>query len=275
MGNLSRIERGERLPDWYTFERLMQRLGERPEKYYKHIVTSEMKRILDTKDEIVKKIQETRYTEAECLLKELEADSAFDNDIQFVLKIKSSLAIFLEKDYRKAYELAVQGLQVTIALFDETKINKYLLTYDEVILINTISVVYFFEGNIGKSLEILLLLKSSLDTNYFDETEKVRTYSALLYNISKYMAHLEQYVECVDICNEGIEFCRKHREAFYPPMFHYSKGYSLFNLKQVDACKKSFSLSLSLYWGSERNAEYTLLKNNLITDLNLDIPTIE
>jgi transcriptional regulator with XRE-family HTH domain len=75
ISELSRIERGLRRPAWFTFEKLLQRLGEDPHKYYSDIVTIEEKRVIDLKEKIHKcLIQKTdeAFAEARVLLAELE-----------------------------------------------------------------------------------------------------------------------------------------------------------------------------------------------------------
>ena len=175
-GTLSRIERGLRRPDWFTFERLMQRLGEDPIKYYTDIVNIEDKQIIDLKEKIHKCLlmkTEEGFKEAETFLIQLEQRGANNLVRQYALYVKASLASH-RGQHNKSLSLAVRGIRVTVPHFDEDKIDTYILSMDEVRLINIIANKYAALSYEQKCLDIQLKLIASMDMGYTDDDEKLK-----------------------------------------------------------------------------------------------------
>jgi len=240
---LSRIERGERRPRWYVFQRLMQRLGENPDRYYVDYVTVENKRISDAKEKVKQLLRERTEEndrEAETLISELEQDETFmiEDNTQFLLECKASLA-FHRQDYQATYEHATTAIKVSKPDFDEDKIDMYILTYDEIQLINQIASAHAHISSLEKSAEIFIKLKVVLDKHYLDDSKFPRIYMTLLANISKALGLLARYEECMEICDVGISFCKVHGDASFYPDFLLNKACCLLSLgnRQQDALR--------------------------------------
>lgn len=272
---LSRIERGLCRPDWYTFERLMQRLGENPQIYFTDIATIQDKYIMDLKNKLNNLLREKddkSKIEVETLINELESNKDFKKGInlQFLLLSKATHA-FNCKDYNSMYYHAVEALKITKPDFDEEKINTYILFFDEIKLINQIAVSYSFLTSVEKSTEILLKLKTSIDKGYVDGDEKIKTYIPLLYNITKNLGLLKRFGESIPICDTGIELCLTHRNSFYYPMFLFNKAYCLLHLDKkqegIDFLEKIYALLT----GYERFAELSKIESYVEKEFGISI----
>ena len=226
--SLSRIERGLRRPDWYTFELLMQRLGEDPRKYCSDIVTANDMCVMNIKhklDSLLRDHSDQGQSEAEQLILELKQDEDFQKGrgAQFLLMAEAAIS-HRNKDYEKMYYHATNALKINRPHFDENKISTYILLDDEVMLINQIAIAQFQLLSFEKGTEILLKLKESLDNHYMSDKEKQKKYIGLLYNISKNLGMLKEYEQCIPICDSGIELCKKQFNAYHYPLFLFHKA---------------------------------------------------
>lgn len=253
---LSRIERGLRRPDWFTFEKLMQRLGEDPNKYYTDIATKKDMQIIDTKINLKNLLRDKKDDEARTLIAELENTEDFKEgkNLQFLLKVKSALA-FRQKDYESMYNYAVEAIKITKPDFEEEKIDTYILFYDEIILINQISTALFFISSVEKATDTLLKLKASMDKCYADDDEKVKTYITILYNITKNLGLLKRYEESLEICDIGIVLCQKYQNAFLHPMLLFNKAYCLLYSGKKEEGINILQKVYALFLGYDRLAE--------------------
>ncbi|MDR1663949.1 MAG: helix-turn-helix transcriptional regulator [Clostridiales bacterium] len=275
LDSLSRIERGQRRPDWYIFERLMQRLGENPRKYYSDVATAEEKKIIDQKDaitELLRKKTAEGDEQARRMVARLETDGNYKEGInrQFLLRARSILA-FHEKHYQSMYDYAAEGLKITIPEFDEEKIDTYALSFDEIKLVNQIAVARNFLTSMEKSTEILLKLKSAVDKGYADGEEKAKTYISLLYNITKNLGLLKKHDEAIALCDDGIALCQKHRDSFYHPLFLINKGSGFIFLDKKAEGAGMLKTARSLLRGFNRLSELETLENYANTEFGIKL----
>lgn len=104
-------------------------------------------------------------------------------------------------------------------------------------------------GGVTQGIEIWLKLKESLDRFYFNEAEKVKAYCMVVYNLSTFMGRSERYKEALEMCVQGLAFCKKHREAYFPPLLWFNKACDLFYEGETERCKEAFSRAFSLFYG--------------------------
>jgi tetratricopeptide (TPR) repeat protein len=232
--HLTRVERGSRAPSRWVFKQLMERLGENPDKYYTDVVTVEDRRIVGLKDQLKALLQE--YTEkangrAETLIETLEDDEAFDTkeNRQFLWMSKATLA-FNRGRYEQLHECATKALLETKAHFDVDKIDTYFLSCDEIWLVNQIGIASFFTHSIEESTNIFRKLRTIIEKGCIEGDEMIHTYAALLYNLSKNLGILNNYGECLEVCDKGIEWCIKCRESYRYPLLIFHKACCLLSL---------------------------------------------
>lgn len=269
---LSRIERGLRRPDWYTFERLMQRLGEDPRKYYTDIITAKDKQILDKRDNLKHLLRDKNDNEAETLIKDLEQTKEFKEGVhlQFLLYAKAALA-FIKNDYNNMYNYASEGIKITKLNFKEEKIDTYILFHDEIMLINQIATAHSFISSIENSTDILLKLKVSIDKGFIKGDETIKTYISILYNLTKNLGILKRYDESVLICDIGIELCQKHRYSYLHPMLLFNKVCCLLYLGKKEEGISILKKAYALFIGYDRLAELSAIENYVETEFGINI----
>lgn len=285
---LSRIERGERVPSRWVFEQLMQRLGENPKNYFTDVVTTEDKKIADLKSELrdllyvslhdlpsIKSDQCNRKRIDE-LIEKMEQDKAFvtKENQQFLMRSKASLALVLE-NYDDVYKYAMEALRVTRPNFDEDKIEEYALSLDEIWLVNQVAIAHFHFGSIEKSTDIFFELQVAIEKRYIDGDEMIYTYSTLLYNLSKNLGILKRYEECLDICDKGIDWCRKHRDSFHHPLLLATKAFCLFMFDEREEGLTLLKRAYALFIGLERHMELLQARSYAEKEFDVIISSIE
>jgi len=209
------------------------------------------------------------------LMGELDQDKNFSTkeNQQFLLRSKASLAFNLKK-HEDARAYVLKALRVTRPNFDEGKIGTYALSLDEIFLTNQLAVVYFLEESIEKSTDVFLALKEAVDGNYIESDEVISTYSGLLYNLSKNLGLLKRYEEALDVCNNGIDWCDKHRKFFHYPLFLYNKANALFYLGEKEDGRKLLEKAFALFWGFGRYAELSFIKMSMKEKFDIDIDSL-
>ena len=239
-GELGKYERGERQPRWDKFEKIMQRHGEDPHKYYQGYALTEQDREWTEKKNRLKFLAREENPEniekSEALIHELEQDECFSKsklNRQFLLYTKALLSYHCE-EYKTMYDTAYEGIKITKPLFDEDKIDTYVLFFDEIQLVNLIAISHFHISSIERSTNVFLKLKKCLDSGYVDEEEKSKTYIRILFNLSNNLGQLGRYDECISICEIGIEFCGKYQHSHHYPLFLFNKGVCLICLDRKE-----------------------------------------
>jgi len=264
---LSRIESGKQRPHWDTFAKIMQRLGEDPNKYYpQYSLTKQDKKYSKIKDELKYLLREKTddaNVKAETLIRELEEESFCKKMLnqQFILKTKALLA-FNRKDYKATLDYATKGITISKPNFHEDKIDSYALYYDEIALINLIaSAQSFLSSSLTTSTNIWLKLKSCIDMGYVDEDEKSRTYVRILYNLAKNLGLLKRYDECISLCDEGIVLFKKRLDIFHFPLFLINKGYCLLCLDEKEEGMIHLKQAHAFLRASERLEELSMMES--------------
>ncbi|MCL2603221.1 MAG: helix-turn-helix transcriptional regulator [Defluviitaleaceae bacterium] len=273
---ISRIERNIRRPCWFVFEKIMQRLGEDPQKYFTSIASIEEMKIIDIKNNIqllLRKKTEGALKEAEVKLEELSVRGGEYNLIkQHVMYVKSVLA-FYRKDFNAMLAYAKAAVILTRHDFNENK-TFMLLTMDEIIAINNIALAYFNLEFIDKAVDILLNLKSSLDIQHTVEEERTKIYIQVTYNLTKYLGLLKRYDESILHCDEGIHLCEIHWQYYYLPLLLGNKMYACFYLNRQEEGKNLAKRVIALFEGLEKHKELAMLEKFLRDEFGLERETL-
>ncbi|MCL2840756.1 MAG: helix-turn-helix domain-containing protein [Defluviitaleaceae bacterium] len=274
---LGKYERGERRPNWTTFEKLMQRLGEDPISHYKgYSLTAKDREFAEKKNKLKiltrdNKIENT--IEVESMVFHLEQNEFFIRDKfnrQFLLSIKAILA-FHQKNYQKMYDFAYEGIKITKLNFNEDKIDTYALFFVEIQLILQIATAHTFITSLAKSTDILFNLKKCMDNGYVDEEEKSKTYMRVLFNLSNKLGQLKRYDECYSICEVGIEFCEKYQNSHLIPMLLFNKGCCLLGLGKRKEGIAILIDAYALFKAFKRNTELFMIEAYVEAEFNVKI----
>lgn len=182
-------ENGERIPDFLTYQGLMQRLGRTTRDFTYYLSEDEYRYLIWTNKARIA-IKERNWEELENLL-QISRNIVYkcNENIQrqYRIFLEGILAIEKNNDIIKAAELATQALMVTKPNFDWTIQNMGRLTEIE---INLMLLCIVFNGeretqNEAKQIKLLKSLIEYVKHNLSDEKERIQTQAKLVYILLK------------------------------------------------------------------------------------------
>jgi len=242
---LHRIEKGDQSPNIFVFMRLIQRLGFESEKFFVGAFTKTEIDFFNLYYEAEALIMGGKFDEAIPKIDTLEK-AGFDlgkvggDKIreQMILVLKFNVSQNKNEDPINRKEAIKKTIHLTISAFDETKISEYMLSYDEIALLNMLATAYGDVGNSDKEIDILHQLKKSIDKYYLDEYEKSRGYTLTLFNLSSALGYAERHSEVIEICDIAIKYCVEHRRLYLLPHLKFNKACALFYSGNKDKYKQ-------------------------------------
>ncbi len=270
---LSRIESGEINPSYYLLSHLVERLGCEVSKFGANI-TSAAEMSFVNKYEMIKDLLISReFLQAEMRLEELEQEffspsqkkkkkvnsikaeqieeesAVISEKIkrQLLLCAKSAIAFETNQDEDEILRMIEEAINLTIPNFGEENIRTYLLSFNEISLIEQLAFIHRRKGNMQKAIGIFYSLIESLDKYYFDEYEKSKAYCLTLYNLSSHLGQIENHNEVLKVCDLGIQYCRKHSRLRILPNIAFNKACALYFLDEKSEYKE---LIIQAYYSS-------------------------
>lgn len=223
---LSRIENGERMPTQNHLETLLQRLGYSDMMLQSYgdgtdFVVHEMK------FKIRQAYIENDATKAQELLQQFKTLVAKPTaiDEQFVLLYE---VLLYPQRYSK--EESLEELEKALLLTcPRYKLGNFpfLLSYEEIILLNNIATFSADCGHRKEAIDILYGIVGYYDTHIVIAEEAMRTETLVFYNLSKYLGLENRYDECVAICEQGIQCAKKTGRCLFFAQTLYNKAWAL------------------------------------------------
>lgn len=236
---LSRIENGTRRPTQANLEMILQRLGYSDfmmynlvskDEFYLHDLKYRIRQAYINGDiELGKKLMD----EFEKLLKEPS-----QTDIQFEIMYNT---ILYSEEYSAEEKLLrfEKALRITCPRYG-TGNAFYMLSFEEIILLQNIAICYAQLDNMDKCISIFYSVLEFYDKHIVNKEEELRMKPAILYNLTRALIETERYEECVKICKLGIEMSQTTGRC---PMFAltlYHMGFALHSLERIEESKKYF-----------------------------------
>jgi len=231
VSTLSKIERGLQIPTRATFEALMERLGVSPH-LYPSFSNEKDRASFELQHEFNEAYAKSDYAEAERVLNELDGMSDLDRAHEsFILTsrllLKQRKRLLEPKDAIKEFE---QIIKLYIRNFSIGKIKKYLLTKNDINLLNALAVAYYESGDSQTAIKILYELAEFIRNKVTDREGFSIIYTKILYNLSSYVGMSNNHEEVLRICTIAIEDCVKYSRYRYFSHLIFNKGCSLINL---------------------------------------------
>lgn len=245
-GWLSKIENGTRMPDAVIAEALLKRLGLEPHQYIRY--TSEEELEIHNLKYLIRKCHGFSEDAKEHFirLKQLWKDKQLHTlDKQFL--ILGETIFEKEAQPQSALESFIEAIHLTRPSFDKEKICKYLLSDEEIIIINNIALNQNSLGNREEAVDLLSCLKEYMEKTKMDYESRRRTYPLVLFNLARWQREKGAYAACLENCERGIEFCKKYNLLFLFPNFLFHKGCALASLAVREEICSYFSVSYRLF----------------------------
>jgi len=223
---LSRIENGERMPTQNHLEMLLQRVGY-SDMMLENYVDEEDFLAHDLRFKIRQAHIEGNTEVARGLLLQLESlgRACSKLDSQFIML--HNILLFPERytNESRLRELE-KALRITHPKYTQDNIL-YLLSYEEVVLLNNIATAYATCGQRKVAVDILYGIINYYDTHIVNIEENLRTETMTIYNLSKWLGLENRYNECIKICDRGIALAKKTGRASCFALTLYNKAWAL------------------------------------------------
>lgn len=245
VSTLSRIERGERMPDRKTAEYLFTRLGLAAPaglvpmtkvEYERFCIEVQIRRNIGERDYEIKSLLE-RYRNLSKKMNILEE--------QFY-KLYHAIYAY-EKEglsHEKTRELLIEAMLLSFENYSlNTDLTGHLLSETEIVTLNNIASETYFIGEKENAIMLMTFLKNYLQNPIFESEIKTALYSMILFNLCNWIGLEGRHLESLALAEEGISFDTTHGRLNYFPFHIFNKGYCLSMLGQKDDGKKYIDLA--------------------------------
>lgn len=205
---LSRIENGTRMPTKNNFEVLLQRLGY-SDAVSDHFVDKQDFQLHNLKYDIRQAYIAHNLQKCKELLDEFKGliKNPTNIDEQFV--ILYDVIINLNKySNKQVIDLLEKAIRLTYPNFNTESVS-FLLSYEELTILNNIAVSYAIDEQIKKAIDIFYNLKKFYDLHVVNIEEALRTKLMVLTNLIQALDIAGRYDECIEIADEVIKACKE------------------------------------------------------------------
>lgn len=246
--SLSRIENGAQKPGRLILEKLFERLGTENNLFNSFVSREEME-LYSAIQELIRNITDKDISKIESQVDvvELMTKDTTELEHQCLYFAKGELARQRDENNDKAMELYMKAIHITLPDFDgKNPLRSNLLTFDEIMIINAIAILYAESGNIMLAIQLDIWLKEYMEGKIVDGTMKIAKYPMILYNLSNWFGDRNCHTEAFELANQGIDFCVKYGNLFFFPIFLVNKGIALAELGKMGFCGAGKSVYLCL-----------------------------
>lgn len=166
---------------------------------------------------------------------------------------KGELARQKEKDDKKAMEMYMKAIHITLPDFDgKNPLRNNLLTFDEIMIINAIAILHAKADDIMTAVQLGMWLKKYMEEKIVDGTMKIAKYPMILYNLSNWLGRENCHKEALKMADLGIRFCIRYGNLAFFPILVFNKGGALAELGKIDQAKKYLHQSVTIFEAMDR-----------------------
>ena len=247
--SLSRIENGAQKPGRLILEKLFERLGTENNLFNSFVSREEME-LYSAIQELIRNITDKDISKIESQVDvvELMTKDTTELEHQCLYFAKGELARQRDENNDKAMELYMKAIHITLPDFDgKNPLRSNLLTFDEIMIINAIAILYAESGNIMLAIQLDMWLKEYMESKIVDGTMKIAKYPMILYNLSNWFGDRNCHTEAFELANQGIDFCIKYGNLFFFPIFLVNKGIALAELGKIDDGKEYLHQAITIF----------------------------
>lgn len=247
--SLSRIENGAQKPGRLILEKLFERLGTENNLFNSFVSREEME-LYSAIQELIRNITDKDISKIESQVDvvELMTKDTTELEHQCLYFAKGELARQRDENNDKAMELYMKAIHITLPDFDgKNPLRSNLLTFDEIMIINAIAILYAESGNIMLAIQLDIWLKEYMEGKIVDGTMKIAKYPMILYNLSNWFGDRNCHTEAFELANQGIDFCVKYGNIFFFPIFLVNKGIALAELGKIDDGKEYLHQAITIF----------------------------
>lgn len=144
------------------------------------------------------------------------------------------------ESYKPEYllDLLFKAIRLTVPNFDIDEIENKLLCFEEVKIINHISIVYSEQGERRKAIEIYRQLFKYMNKHYVDLAESAAIIILVAYNYSKQLGLEGRYEEGIEVAEIGRKKCVEFRNSNCHGKILGNLAYAYYELEKYEESKK-------------------------------------
>lgn len=254
--NLSRIENGYQVPSRSKLLALLQRLELPSEKYYALLSDVEIE-ISNLQAEITSHMVCRNHEQGLIKLEQLQNIMDCDDQIlqQFVLRAqvafgKKTECGIIPYSLEERLSMLYQALRITLPKFDIEHITDYILSKEEVQIINQIAITYTNEHLHKQSIpifyELMKYVKKHLRT-LNQSHEWSPTVILITYNYASALYFDGRFADSLEIADLGLQCSIETHSSVYLGSLLYIKAQDLYHLNLIQESKQFFLQSYYVY----------------------------
>ncbi|MCL2026609.1 MAG: helix-turn-helix transcriptional regulator [Leptospirales bacterium] len=241
--NLSKIENGSITPGKKIVEALLEKLGFSSQGNLTDLTVyldGEMSDVHVRLDELDAYLKNKRTGEADALISVLENDKNFQKGLylQHLLAAKAANSINKNEDTSKIRALLDESIKISIPAFNERYIADYMLTRDDLRIINMMAIVHLNTGEIEKAIKVMYGIKDNFDKNCIDKLLKGIHYPMVIYNLTTYLIRAKRHKEAANLCDAGLQCCLNTDFFRFMPLIIGNKVRCLFEMGDIESCER-------------------------------------
>lgn len=259
--SLSRIENGSQMPGRFILEKLFERLGAENNVFNVFVSKEEME-LYSAIQEMVRNVTDGDIDKIERQIDIVEklVRSASDLEHQCLFFAKGELARQRDKNYDEAMDLFMKAIHVTLPDFDgKNPLRNNLLTFDEIMIINAIAILYAKNDDTMTAIQLDMWLKDYMENKVVDGTMKTAKYPMILRNLSNWFGNESCHKEALQMATQGVNFCIKYGNLAAFPALILNKGVALAELGKMDEAQKYLHQAITIFEAMKKTDSIQLI----------------
>jgi transcriptional regulator with XRE-family HTH domain len=255
-GQLSKIEKGEVIPNSSTLYELAKRLGVDINYIYERAASERSDYVMETFHIIRQAIRERNYQKVADVIRSEKNNPLFQSPHarQFLIWHEGIVAYYIEKDMNRSLQLLQQAVDLTL--------QSSVYTERHIEILNSIGIIHLeeqqYEQAIDRFTQCLDLLTNT--PHDIDITIKIR----ILYNLSKAYHRLNQYEKAIAHARHGIRECQQNETMYLLGELYFQCASSMMRAgREVGAVRKLFEKSLALFLMQEKDSFAEVVRQRL------------
>ncbi|WP_172844390.1 helix-turn-helix domain-containing protein [Tumebacillus algifaecis] len=255
-GQLSKIEKGEVIPNSSTLYELAGRLGVEISYIYEQAASERCDYVLETFAVIRQAIRDRDYAKVAEIIRNEKSNPLFaaPSPRQFLIWHEGIVTYYIDKDREGSLKLLQEAVEITQ--------QSHVYTERHIEILNSIGIIHLEEEQNEKAVECFLqcldlLLKTPHD---IDITIKIR----LLYNLSKACHLLKQYDKAILHARQGIRVCKQCETMYLLGELYFQCASSMMaDRRETQAIQQLLEQSFALFTMQEKSAFADVVQKQL------------
>ncbi|MCL2365305.1 MAG: helix-turn-helix domain-containing protein [Defluviitaleaceae bacterium] len=263
---ISKIENGHYIPEYGRLALLVERLGFGMDNIGKNHH--------DDMQEIEGCINRNDFDNAEKRIAQLEKNDDFMDSIynQQAVFLFKALLMMKNNDQQESVRKAIlDGLAITIRNFDEKKLADYILTANDIKLINQLAILYWKHKETDAAIQLMHGLIQNLESNCTDVRYRARMLPWLYFNLINYLYEEKRYNEEIPLLDKGIEYCIKSSSLYFLPHLIGNKAWCKYRLGDTTEGFKYFRRAYHMYDGYDLREPRSIVHRFVLENYNVDL----